>query len=179
MTIQTDTVAFATGKYGEILPPPLLAGVDPDEAFRNYYAFQLSHGHKIDMPKNEGEKKILYNFAMIWTHQMRLRKVIAGIGELTEVESALHDLVLAGNSMSIRPLGRERSSRKTFVPVLTHLGSETGDTEHHWQLGQPGHGRVETFIAATGRAIETAQLMYVRWCDEERGKTPDHSDAIR
>ena len=161
MTTQTTDIGFATGPYSEILPPPLLDGVDPEEALQEYYAFQLSHGHTIDKPRSEGEKKILVNFALILAHQLRLRKVVGGQGE-TDMEIALHEAVMAGKPLSIRPLGRERSQRKTFAPVLARL---EGDG---WRLGLPGHGRVETFSAPAAQAVEQAQMKYVQWCDEEK-----------
>ena len=123
---QTTTTGFATGQYGEILPPPLLDGVDPEEALQEYYAFQLAHGHTIDKPRTDGEKKILVNFALILAHQLRLRKVVDGQGE-TDVEKDLCEAVMAGQPLSIRPLGRERSQRKTFAPVLTRLEGMAGN----------------------------------------------------
>ena len=136
---------FERGPYDEILPPPLIGDVSPEEAWKRLYAFSLSKGHKLDKPETEEDRAVLYNLGGVFVHQTRLREVIAGQAE-TDVEIALRDAVLRGERLSLRPLGLEDKEFQTFAPVLERLGT----TE--WLVGLPGQGHVEPLIGELGLA---------------------------
>ena len=155
-------IRFQRGLYNEILPPPLIGDVSPEEAFKRFYAFTLSKGQKIDKPETEEDRAVLYNLAGIFIHQMRLREVIGGQAE-TEVEIALRVAVLDGERLSLRPLGMEQKVFDTFAPVLKRLG------EIDWLVGVPGTGQLAPLANVSPKdVIEQAQAIYVQWRDTER-----------
>lgn len=159
----SNEITFPTGPYGEILPPPLLAHLTPEQAWQRYYDFNLTIGVTLDGPQNEAEKPIWYNLAMVFCHQVRLREVIAGIApNETETETAMRLLVQQGYALSLRPIGLEDRNPKTFVPVLTRLSDET------WRLGLPDQGRTKVFEAPLENVVEQAQQWYVAWKGEEK-----------
>jgi hypothetical protein len=128
-------IEFERGPYDEILLPPLIGDVSPEEAWKRLYAFSLSKGNKLNKPEAEEDRAILYKLGGIFVHQTRLREVIAGQSE-TEVEITLRDEVWRGERLSLRPLGLEDKEFQTFAPVLERLGM----TE--WLVGlRPARGR--------------------------------------
>ncbi|MCP4425014.1 MAG: hypothetical protein GY803_11010, partial [Chloroflexi bacterium] len=58
-------MTFPRGPYDEILPPPLLSHVTPEEAWKRYYAFNLSIGQKLDGPQNDAEIPVWHNLAAV------------------------------------------------------------------------------------------------------------------
>ena len=157
-----NAITFQRGLYGEIFPPPLLSHVTPEEAWKRYYAFNLSLGVKLDGPQSEAEKPVWYNLAAVYCHQIRLREVIGGIakGE-TPVEAALRAQVELGELLSIRPVGLEDRNPKTYAPVLKRLDSSS------WQFGLPERGRSTRIEARPGEVIEKAQMLYTTWQKDE------------
>jgi hypothetical protein len=151
---------FTKGPYGEILPPPLLEGVDPAQVIKRFKAANLASGSPLDDPKTDEGKHALLNLAMTYHHQMRLRQVVAG-QTATDTEKALFAAVMAGERLSLRPIGHESRPNSTFAPVLTRLGS------NEWQIGIAGQGQAKTFDAPQEKAIEQAQAIYVEWSNAE------------
>ena len=127
-------IEFERGPYNEILPPPLIGDVSPEEAWKRLYAFSLSKGNKLDKPETDEDRAVLYNLGGVFVHQMRLREVIAGQAE-TEVEIALRDAVLRGERLSLRPLGLEDKEFQTLRPSSSAWGQRSG-----W-WGCPARGR--------------------------------------
>ncbi len=149
---------FTKGPYGEIYPPPLFEGVTQAQVVNRFKALYLAKGKPLTDPKTDEGKKALINLAMTYHHQMHLRKVIGGQAK-TETEKALHKAVMAGERLSLRPIGHEDRQNSTFAPVLTFLGGE------QWQVGLEGQGQV--FDAPPEKAIEQAQAIYVGWSNAE------------
>lgn len=154
---------FQRGPYGEIFPPPLLSHVNSEEAWKRYYAFNLSIGVKLDGPQNEAERPVWDNLAAVYCHQMRLREVIGGKAKNeTPLEATLRIQVEQGELLSVRPIGIEHRQLKTFAPVLKRLEAE------NWQFGLSEHGRSIVLEVKAGEIIEKAQQLYVQWIREEK-----------
>lgn len=151
---------FTKGPYGEIFPPPLFEGVTQAQVVKRFKAVNLADGTKLIEPKTDEGKKALINLSMTYHHQMRLRQVVGGQAK-TETEKALHAAVMAGERLSLRPIGHEGRPIATFAPVLTFLGSE------QWQVGLDGRGQVKAFVSPPEKAIEQAQAIYVEWSNAE------------
>ena len=152
---------FTKGPYGEIYPPPLFEGVTQAQVVARFKALHLAQGKPLTEPKTDEGKKALINLAMTYHHQMHFRKVIGGQGQ-TETERALHAAVVAGERLSIRPIGHEGRENTTFAPVLTRLG------EQQWQMGLDGQGNVRVVDATDDQIIEQAQAIYVEWSRAEK-----------
>ena len=158
-----NTITFQRGPYGEIFPPPLLSHVTPEEAWKRYYAFNLSLGVKLDGPQSEAEKPVWYNLAAVYCHQMRLREIISGAAkDETPIEAALRTQVEGGELLSIRPVGLEHRNPRTYAPVLKRLEDSS------WQFGLPGRGRSTVVPAQAREIIEKAQQLYATWQQEEK-----------
>jgi hypothetical protein len=154
-------IRFERGPYNEILPPPLIGDVSPEEAYKRLYAFSLSKGHKLDKPEMDEDRAVLYNLGGVFVHQMRLREVIGGKAE-SAVEIALRDAVWRGERLSLRPLGLEDKVFKTFAPVLERLGM------NDWLVGVPGEEQVIPLMeVSTAVVVEKAQEIYVGWRNDE------------
>ncbi len=164
MTQNQPTIEFQRGPYGEIFPPPFLSHITPEEAWKRYYAFNLSVGVKLSGPQNEAEKPLWYNYAAVYCHQTRLREVIGGTAsDETPEEAALRAQVAEqGERLSIRPIGMEHRAPKTYAPVIRRVDEST------WQFGLPERGRVQIIEAQAGEIIEKAQHLYVLWQQEEK-----------
>ncbi len=155
-------ITFQRGPYNEIMPPPLLDNVSPEEAWKRLYAFSLSKGHKLDKPETDEDRAVLYNMGGVFVHQMRLRDVIGGDAE-TDVEIALRDAVWDGERLSLRPLGLEGNNLETFAPVLERLGT------NDWLVGVPGEGQIVPLEGVPPEdVVEQAQAIYVGWRKNER-----------
>jgi len=154
-------IRFQRGPYNEILPPPLIGDISPEEAFKRFYAFSLSKRHRIDKPQTEEARAVLYNLGGIFVHQMRLRDVIGGEVE-TDIEKALRDAVWKGERLSLRPLGLEDNNFETFAPVLVRLG------KNDWLVGVPGEGFViPLHDVPPGDIVKQAQTIYIQWRETE------------
>lgn len=155
-------VDFTLGEYDEILPPPLLSHLTPDEAIRRLYAECLRRGVTLDRPKTPAGKQAVLNRALSLAHGLRLRQVVAGTAaEPGEFETALHAAVMAGARLSLRPLGLETWEHPTFAPVLRYVGGD------EWQVGLPEYGRTTTLHAPAGEIVEQAQAVYLQWTNDE------------
>lgn len=157
----TNSTSFGTGPYGEILPPPLVSGVDPEEAAVAMVRASRQAGQPIVSIPTKGESRRGYlNQALLYLHQQNLTRALAG--QLDEPDAAaLRDAVLRGQTLSLRPLGLEQLYFSSFAPVVQQIG------DNLWRIGLPGQGRVKTFSASAGEAIVQAQRLYVEWSTAE------------
>ncbi len=154
----TSNIQFQRGPYEEIFPPPLLSHITPEEAWKRYYAFNLSLGVKLDGPQTDDEKPVWYNLAAVYCHQIRLRDVMGGRAEgETPVEAALRAQVEAGELLSIRPIGMEHHAPKTYAPVIRRLDTIS------WQFGLPDQGKSTIIEARIEEIVEKAQQLYIQW----------------
>ena len=151
--------AFPLGPYGEILPPPLIAHTTPEDALARLVA---DAGGQVHVPKRGRSLEGMYNVALVYAHQLRLREVLAGRYTL-DVEAALYRAVMEeGQPLSLRPPTLEDLALDTFAPVLAYLG------EHQWRVGLPGHGRTAVFTEPDpAQAVAQAQDLYAQWCEED------------
>lgn len=164
----------AVGPHGEILPPPLTAGLDPDEALKEMVGEELFE----QMPA--AERAAFYGDAAIYAHQKRLEQVFAGQTDGIEGGAELYDAAMAGATISLRPLGYERVQYRTFAPVLHRL------PDGRWRVGLPGErlpgerlpserlpserseGKTQVLDETDGRlAYLAARTLYVQWAEAE------------
>jgi len=156
-------IEFERGPYGEIFPPPLVAGVDPDEALDKLAKDSAAMGSPItDMPTRGRSRQGMYNLALVYVHQLRLRDAIAGqLQGDPDARDLYQAVVLEGEPMSLRPLGMEALTFSTFAPVLQHVG------ENRWRIGVEGQGKTTVFDAPLDQVIAQAQAAYVKLSDAD------------
>lgn len=153
-----DEILFDRGPYDEILPPPLVAHLTFEEAWKEYMSFELLYKDTVPSDLFLEKLKGWTPDLIIHIHTWRIRQVIAGTApNETPTETQLRARVNRGELLSLRPLGAEHAKPTTFAPVLKRLG------ETSWQFGLPGHGRVEILEEEVDNIIEEAQHLYLRW----------------
>lgn len=152
---------WAYGPYGEILPPPLVAGLNPDDVLREMVGAEIFDL----MPP--GERKMFYGEAAIYAHQKQLEQTFAGDTGGDKDKEGLYRAILAGKSLSLRPLGYERQTYSNFAPVWRRVG------DSRWQVGVEGQGEVEVFEAESVKsAYLKARDLYVVWAEAATAGVP-------
>ena len=167
---QTPVIQFRHGPYDEILPPLLIAGHDPQSAVAKLVADNAALGKAVKVPKFGFSLNGVVNHALQYVHQLRLRDVLAGECE-DIVESELYEAVTGrGEPLSMRPPGLEDRFFDSFVPVFQTLTPRRGNSHGpmKWQVGLPGHGRVEVFSEPDpAQAVAAAQRLYHEWAAQD------------
>lgn len=161
MTRTITKTDFATGPYGEILPPPLVSGVSPEEAAETMVRASHSTSCAITSIPTRGAARTGHiNQGLLHLHQQNLVRALTGqLGDPDAVE--LRNAVLRGEAMSLRPLGLELLYFSSFVPVLQSVSDGV------WRIGKQNQGKVKTFQAAPDEALTQAQRLYVEWATAE------------
>jgi hypothetical protein len=151
---------FTYGPFGEILPPPLVAGVDPEEAREQAGLVSLPSVERVPQPGlSRAERDGLAAMAL---QQVRLAEALGGRLATAEGRALYRAVAQQGKMLSLRPLGMEGESYRTFAPVLQRISRD------RWRVGTRGHGRVqELFAADPAQALDKARELYVRWAEEE------------
>jgi hypothetical protein len=173
----TQTVdEFERGPYGEIHPPPLVAGLHPDEVLDEMVRdFEMTVS---DLPGEELEA--LRNLGLVYAHQRRLRQAIAGELMYDPDARALYEaVVVRGEPVSLRPLGQEDLAFAGFAPVLQRVEgapsinfapASRGTGQALWRIGLEGHGQTTVIAAGASCVVRQAQQIYADWSDAERGR---------
>ena len=131
-------IDWKRGPYGEILPPPLNGGIEPDAILKEMLGGD-THGLM-----TARERALFYGDAAIYAHQKRLERVFGGETQ-TPVEAALYRAFIGGQPVSLRPLGYEHKIYQSFAPVVRRVG------DGRWQVGVEEAGRVEIIEEADSR----------------------------
>ena len=173
-------IDFSRGPYGEILPPPLVSGVDPDEALAQFVQDAERSGNPVTVPSRGQSRKGMINLAMLYVHQQNLKRALSGELPDDPDGQALYDQVFEdGELLSLRPVGMESLHFATFAPVLRHLEGRPSPPDSAtskrglWRVGLPEEspampkGRNALITGEPGEVLEKAWAMYVQWSTEE------------
>ncbi len=155
MKTKTET-DFSRGPYGEIFPPPLLGGVTPAELDEIVHEMVDDEALLADVDLSQ-----FHDEAMLYLHQQNLLDVLAGRREDPDVAD-LREAVLQGEPLSLRPLGHEDISYRTFAPVLQRI------SDNSWRLGVESYGQTATVAGDNaGVALRRARQIYTGWAEAE------------
>ena len=148
---------WTTGKYGEIIPYSLVAGLNPDEILQDMVGIEIFR----QMPENERE--MFYGEAAIYAHQKRLERVFSGLVGGDEALAAIFEGVMNGTPITLCPLGYENWPH-AFAPVLQYLGRNT------WRVGvAEGAMPIRILTGPAETVYRQARQLYVSWV--EAGET--------
>ncbi len=167
-----ESLDFVRGPYGEIFPPPLVGGLDPEEALAQFLDLTAAAGHPVNHLPTRGEsRKGLINLAMLYHHQLNLKRALSG--EWDDPDALrLRQAVLDGEPLSLRPLGLETLHFSTFAPILQWIGGR------RWRVGQADAGRSMVLEGEIGAALEQAWELYRQWSEEERDRFDASTDRL-
>jgi hypothetical protein len=175
-------IDFTRGPYGEILPPPLVSGVDPDEALAQFVQAAERSGNPVTVPSRGQSRKGMINLAMLYAHQQNLKRALSdlsddGVGDNADGQALYEKVVEDGELLSLRPLGLERLHFATFAPVLRHFEA------NRWRVGLPSstldkRGRTAVLEGEPGDVLEKAWALYVKWSAEESDQFGETVDKL-
>lgn len=165
---------YKRGPFGEIYPPPLLGGYDPDEALDKLSRDSAAQGNPLDIPSRGKSREGMYRLAETYLHQRHMVDAIAGRMDDPEAKALRHALIDKREPMSLRPLYLETLYFKNFAPVLRLVAPDTWT----WLIGVEGYGKKTTTIQAPPEtAIEDARKVYVEWSDREEEAFDDWANG--
>jgi hypothetical protein len=146
---------FTLGPFGEVIPPPLVDGVTAEEAWQ-----QAGLGPR---PPGMGDAEF-GGLAAMALQQKRLAEALVGRASAPDARALYEAVTRRGQPLSLRPLGMEQESYRTFAPVLQRVARD------RWRVGVQSHGKTqEIFAADPAQALDRARELYVQWAEEENG----------
>lgn len=147
---------FERGPYGEIMPPPMLAGAMPGETLHEMVGPEIFEQMKPE------EREAFYGEAAVYLHQKNLLRLFAGEfpGGMPEA-AALYQAVMQGEPISLRPLGWEGATYHTFAPILQRIAGD------EWRVGLAGQGHCIALAGSPASVLRRARQLYVIWAENE------------
>ncbi len=152
---------FARGPYGEILPPPLVAGHTPadlDEILQEI----LADDEGLYDSLSPTERQSYHGQMLIYLHQERMMQAFAGEFDGPDAADIYQAVVVGSEAISLRPPGMEEVIYQTFAPVLQRIGPE-----QQWRFGVEGQGHFITLTGAAPTVLRRARQLYVTWAEAE------------
>jgi len=163
---------FSRGPYNEILPPPLVGGVDEEEALAMLAQDAEARGQPISIPTRGQSRKGMYNLAMLFVHQQNLKRALQGQSDDPDGQALYEAVVKNGELLSLRPAGMESLFFFGFAPVFGRVA------ESQWRVGLPEHGQTAAVAGEAGAAIEAAWKVYVEWSKQEAERFAEIADRF-
>lgn len=146
---------FQRGTYGEILLPPLLGGMSPEQALQEMV------GQETYQKMTPGEREALYDEAIHRIHLRNLRRLLSGEVGSDVKAMLLFRAVMRGEPLNLYPIELKPKDFKSFAPILRRIGKE------EWRLGLPEKGRYAILMGQVGLVLWQAWQLYREWLAEE------------
>jgi hypothetical protein len=156
--ILTGENGFRRGPYGEILPPRLIEVVTPTDLAM--LLLELTGAEAVS--DNFIHDPFYQQIALDYAHQQRLLQIFGGGFVGDPAAAALYLAVMRGEPLSLRPLGQEGTTYRTFAPVLQRVGDET------WRVGRPEDGRWLQLSGQPAVVLRRARQLYIQWAGAEQ-----------
>ena len=157
---------FTLGPFGEILPPPLVDGLTAEEAWELAGLASLPSAASVERvpPPGLSEDERGGLAAMAPLQQKRLAEALGGQLPTPDGRALYQAVTRRGRPLSLRPLGMEQESYRSFAPVLQRTARD------RWRFGVEGYGRTQELPTGNpAQALEQARQLYVQWEREENG----------
>lgn len=156
------------GHYDEIIPPSLILDNDPHDTLVEFCNYHTSQGHELDFDPEVAQKRkgnryqgMLAVSAQV-QHGRLLPDAIAGNIETPDNDDQslhpaefIHQKVLEGERISLKPLSRHAYINTTFVPVFQLIGSDRA------VVGVKDKGNSATLEGDLRQMFSKAQQWYV------------------
>ncbi len=153
----------AYGMHGEILPPPLVAGLTSEEALDRFkVAIQEAGSPDVAIPARGPNLEGMYNLALLYVHQFNLRQALAQQLHTPEAHQLHQAVVEQRKPLSLRPVGMEKLIFSSFTPIFQRID------DRRWRVGRLDDGRIEEIETSDpAEALEWAWQVFAEWSDDE------------